>query len=409
MTKNSLLKKLAISGVLSGSLISNAKASFTSQVIDPGRVVGSPSIMINQDNGAINLVWSRGDAIMFTNNYEGYIPEAFDTGHSNYSSPVIKRVPRSNGVAIIYNAFDSSTTSNATFVDMLTDFADNLPVKLPMGNAQENISLDFSPDGNTIYIASQRRTLAGDLNVVVMNSSSYRDDYHGGNYNDLKEIVMDGDQINPSIVKDLNGNINLAYLDQSNGNKTKYRSSLDNFVTEQDITSGESYDAQLKTDSNGDVWIAYKSTKDGGVGLESGNVYLADRDSGWQSTRITPQTIGMIDNRQIAFSVDDLNNKYLSWSTIDNNLGTISLWTADSKNNYLNSLLDTGTDSNLGYPSIDVFNSSPAIASNIHSLVLYTPSTESPEPTSICLLGIGSAALLKKKVERFKYYYYLDI
>lgn len=356
---------------------SSIASDFTGTLIDPATINTNPALAINQNTGTQHLVWSRGNELIYANSSDNFQNKRVVSNlYTNYSKPSIDLDSLGN-VHIGFVAYD---TSWRTFY---TNSVDWIPRRLNMGNADEDISLKLDRN-NKLYIAGVRDVPGKDLDIIIASSTDY------GNFNYL-DISKSSHQFNPSIDIDSKNNVHLVYWDWSDGvsngcgqYKTRYRSSLDNFVSEELISSApQSYGANLDIDRNDNVWVSFKDSTYFPESFDRGDVFLADKSSGWNKTRITPDSIDFMQDRPTDLCVNSLS-KYVVWSQVDFNSGEVDIMYADSSLANLQ-VAGVGYNPGLGWAVIDSYNNKPYISANLNSLSNFTV----PEPASAFLVGSG--------------------
>ncbi len=378
-------------------------AVITPQTIDYGEVSGIPTTTV--DNlGVQHLLWSKVTEVMYSNsadNFNNLLPFGYVHGTRDFSN-LAMTFDNNGNVHVAYNVYSISKEKWETHYTNSTDWNARF---LEMGNSTENVDVKALSDGRVVVVG-QRPTGSQGMNLVLATSVPSPEGwwYPPANYDtfDYRELNQSADQSNPRMVIDSKDNIHLAYRDWSDGNgKVKYRSSLDDFASEETISSApQSYGHDMALDSNGNVWVSYKDTRniiDGSDSSQSADIFLADKESGWSSTRVTSLPISFKELRDTALTIDSFDNKIVAWDQLSDDKSSVGVYYASTGNSLLKTFVDSSTNTNLGYLDIGSYGSTIYLAANLHSLVNYSIVVPEPSAALPVMLGAGAAMMRRRK------------
>jgi hypothetical protein len=356
---------------------------FNSTILDESQAIYStPAVAIDSD-GVKHIVYSLGDSLVYINsldNFEDKIIISDSLG--SYNNPVI-----AIDSGVIYLAF-GTTCGGSTYYTNSNDW--NNLIELDMNSCDEDLDI-LIDDTETLFIAGQKDFGGNDYDIILASST----DFTNFNYQRIQKPAR---QVNPHIALDSGNNIHLVYYDWSDGialekgemtgqYKTRYRNSIDNFVSEESISNAnQSYGADIAIDSNDNVWVTYKSTEFSEVEGEPftyGDIFLADRNSNWTSERITAESTFYLLNRPTSIIIDEINAKHFTWSEWkDVSQENESIYVMYGRHNSptTTTLEDISFEEQLGWAAISIdSNGNPYIVANIHSLADYSLLEETPQ------------------------------
>ncbi|MFA5764447.1 MAG: hypothetical protein WC915_06585, partial [archaeon] len=306
--KKTLILFLFLSLFLIGSVLAE---EFNQTIID-NTCVSVPAMAYDKVRNITHTVWSEGNVLIYSNSTSNLTEKTnISNNYTNYNNPVLRL--DSNGMPhLAFNAYAGSpywktfyTNSNGWIIR-----------DTGIGNNEEEIDLEID-HSDKLYIAGQKTNLntGDDSNIHILSSTDFI------NFND-KEIVKPGIQINPKLAVSSNNNISLIFFDWSDGvingvgqYKTRYRSSSDNFVSEQNISNAtQSFGADISIDSDDEVWVSFKDTTYSEQGFDKGDVFLAKKSDNWNKERVTSDSIDFMQDRPVSMAVGKNKVKHLVWT-----------------------------------------------------------------------------------------------
>lgn len=365
------MKKAIIPGILAMLVIIPGIPAFDEQVIDPNEIRGEPAIAIHESTGKVCLVWSRHYDIVYACSDDNYTINLIDDDLPLYTHPDAQ-FDSSGNLHIAYSAYVHSDIDDHTFY---YNTLDQQVIDLEIGYSQDDVDLEIVND--EIYIASVDYRGTGNTDIAIL----YSDDYENFTVTYIEKELR---QKQP-IIEHCNGTIDLIYYDWSDGTsggaglyKIRYRSSSDNYATEQTISPAQqSYDPDMVHDSSCNLWVSYKDTTETEEEMEFnyGILWLADKNSGWSRTQLTDMILYQ-QNRPPALSITQGDVLHLAWtewtrhSTRD--YDTVELKYANTLNLTDQVVSDTTAEDGLGHVDMTDDEQYVYIAANMHSLLLYS-------------------------------------
>ncbi len=396
------IKKTLASLVLVGAMTLGAEAKaveWNKQVIDTGFDKTNPAMKIDS-TGIQHLVWSKWDELIYANSSDNFVNKKVISNNMQIYAKPTMAIDSNNDVHIGFQAQQGSWSTY--YVNSINWNV----IGLGTVGYQDDISIGIDRN-NKVYIASQDVYPSYDKDIIIASSTDYQ------NFN-LQPIHKIFEQFNPSLAIDSNNNVGLVYWDWSDGvvdgvgqYKTRFRSSLDNFVSEQTVsTAPQSYGADIKIDSLNNVWISYKDTRYSEEGFDKGDVFLKNLTTE-EEIRITPTSKNWWQDRPTSLAIDNLGNKHLGWSEADFENWVETIVYANSDNLYNLEIVDMTDNWDYfcegGYVKLDTFNNLPNLSVNFGPLINYS---QIPEPSIISLLvgagltGLGVYALSRRKRDK---------
>lgn len=378
MNKQTVIYTFAL--LLSLSLV--LAVDFNSTILDSNKAYLNPSIVIDQSNGVSHMFWSNGQDLIYTTSLDTSKKIILYSGVQQVGN--IQTVMDSNKV--IHLVF---STYNQTYKYFYMNSLNWKPIDLNINYYENTPSIAINPLDNSIYIALvDGKTGVGgsptEDNIVIASSS----DYTNFNYQYLNKPDY---QMNPVIRFDRTGILHLIFWDWKDGigtnkngegvglYKTRYSSSLDNFQSEQNVsTADRSYGADMQVDSNNNIWVIFKDSTEDYVGEEfgSGVIWLADKDSNWAKQKVSGLKSFMQD-RPLSLSISSDNTKHFVWSEMNYtpNIGygdKVYIMYGKSDLSISTQLQDVGFNPALGYVHIATDNrNQPLVLANVHSIAFY--------------------------------------
>ncbi len=316
-------------------------------------------------------------------------------------------VDSSGNVHAIFNSWSGTNSISPSGVYYLNTRDLNL-VHLNAGNNGEDLSLRVDKN-DKLYIGAQRVEPGYDMDIVLFNST---------NYQTFNETVIHkpANQMDPALDIDSQGNVHLTYFDWSDGvgppgpsgpsglYKLRYRNSLDGYTSETTFSpADQSFDGDLRIDSNDNVWIAYKDSTESlpGEPFQSGLVWLTDKDSGWQRTKINDGLAYFNQDKRVGFEIDENDIKHVAWLESIYGEGSSTIFYANTSG--VREVVDTqdyiSSDIRISASSQDIFLLANGIPDwnqfgEAHSF-LYENSI--PEPSTALLVTGGLVGLLASR------------
>lgn len=357
-------------------------AQFSGTTIDKSIVNEAPAIKVDRRTGIEHILYST-DTNMFhatsTDNFEK--KEKVRISLQPYLTNIQKSPEMCIGTDGKLRGTFSRRTKNGDSIIWSTMFLNTNDMALsffPTGDCQSNRSSLVLDNSGNYHVATQV-PIGNDIEL-------YYTRFNGVPWTNriIKKFIRAGSQINPRIKHD--GERIRIMWEESIGN-TIYLGSINPVITNlENISRSGTNCLSGDFEFNGLTGkLAYKKYVQA-FSNDTCDIYVADinvTNGTSNPKRITPKPISSRRNQPVDLSLSEDGETHLSWS--EHSPTNFRIMYATSKNNFLPTLVDTSTNTILGWVSIDTYQNKPVILANSHSLVRYSPEQKKPKGTVVLI------------------------